>query len=46
MHHDEHFEQSIIIGFFPAEEHILDQMMKLTLPYPQLLWLTWILYPH
>ena len=25
MHHDEHFEQSIIIGFFPAEEHILDQ---------------------
>ena len=25
LHHDEHFEQSIIIGFFPAEEHVLDQ---------------------
>ena len=25
MHHDEYFDQSIIIGFFPTEEFILDQ---------------------
>ena len=34
MHHDEHFEQSIIIGFFPPEEHILDQINETDIAVP------------
>ena len=34
MHHDEHFEQSIIIGFFPPEEHILDQINETDMAVP------------
>ena len=34
VHHDEHFEQSIIIGFFPPEEHILDQINETDIAVP------------
>ena len=34
MHHDEHLDQSIIIGFFPAEEHILDQNHETDIAVP------------
>ena len=34
MHHDEYFDQSIIIGFFPTEEFILDQNDETNIAVP------------